>query len=97
MEALVSRSQAVSETEVAVSSNDEVNGKMLGNPNADNPFATSDPFGPSRTAPLSDDFDNVDIGNNAPPTSSGLYSGPSSGKKTHLFASYAIACARYKQ
>ncbi|KAL3144520.1 Secretory carrier-associated membrane protein 5 [Trebouxia sp. C0010 RCD-2024] len=51
---------------------------MLGNPNADNPFATSDPFGPSRNEPLSDDFDNVDIGNNAAPTSSGLYSGPTS-------------------
>lgn len=53
---------------------------MLGNPNADNPFATSDPFGPSRAAPASDDFDNVnlDSGNNAP-TSSGLYGGPTNG------------------
>lgn len=50
---------------------------MLGNPNADNPFATSDPFGPSRAEPVHDDFDNVDIGNNAhQQTSSGLYGGP---------------------
>ena len=49
---------------------------MLGNPNADNPFATSDPFGPSRADPVHDDFDNVDIGNNAhQQTSSGLYGG----------------------
>lgn len=52
---------------------------MLGNPTADNPFATSDPFGPSRAEPVSDDFDNVDIGNNAAPTSSGLYGGPANG------------------
>lgn len=49
---------------------------MLGNPNADNPFATSDPFGPSRVDPVADDFDNVDFGNNPHQNSSGLYSGP---------------------
>ena len=61
---------------------------MLGNPNADNPFATSDPFGPSRAEPASDDFDNVnlDIGNNAPATSSGLYSGPTNGAAPYSYA-----------
>ena len=58
---------------------DRAHVKMLGNPNADNPFATSDPFGPSRAEPASDDFDTVDFGNNAPPTSSGLYSGSTNG------------------
>ena len=48
---------------------------MLGNPNADNPFATSDPFGPTRAAPA-DDFDTVDIGNNTQQTTSGFYGGP---------------------
>ncbi len=49
---------------------------MLGNPNADNPFATADPFGPSRVDPVADDFDNVDFGNNTHQNASGLYSGP---------------------
>lgn len=51
---------------------------MLGNPNADNPFATTDPFGPSRVDPVADDFDNVDFGNNTHQNASGLYSGPDS-------------------
>ena len=53
---------------------------MLGNPNADNPFASTDPFSTNRADPVADDFDTVDIGNHNQPyadTTNNFYGGPS--------------------
>lgn len=53
---------------------------MLGNPNSDNPFASSDPFSTNRAEPVADDFDNVDIGSRNQPyadTTNNFYGGPS--------------------